>query len=144
MALAQSHLREKVDVKARRCIGCENIFPLSRKFFRISRHGARVYYSHLCLVCSCDRRLGKQETDENLMVRRNRERLIALRERIQTATPVNEERLCRKCFCSWPLGKPFFKYSKSRVTGQILFEHVCRLCRNVRRRELSRVSLANC
>jgi hypothetical protein len=137
VALAQSQWREKIDVNPRRCVGCENIFPLSLEFFRITRHGARVYYSHLCLVCSCDRRLREQKADENLMVRRNRERLIALRERVETANLVNEERVCKKCFRSWPVEKPFFKYSKSRATGQLLFEHVCRLCRAARRRELS-------
>jgi len=137
VALAQSQLRGQIDLNPRQCVGCENLFPLSREFFRITRHGARVYYSHLCLVCSCERGLRGQKTDENLMVRRNRERLIALSEREETANLVNEERVCRKCFRSWPLEKPFFKYSHSRATGQLLFEHVCRLCRGARRRELS-------
>jgi hypothetical protein len=137
VALAQSQWREKRDVNPRRCVGCENIFPLSCEFFRITRHGSRAYYSHLCLVCSCERGLREQKTDENLMVRRNRERLIALSQREETSNLVNEERVCRKCFRSWPVEKPFFKYSRSRATGQLLFEHVCRLCRAARRRELS-------
>lgn len=139
VALAQGQLREKADVDTRQCVGCESVFPLSHEFFRVTRHGGRVYYSHLCLVCSCERGLGEKDANENLMVRRNRQRLVALRERIQGSNLVNKERICRKCFRSWPVEKPFFKYSTSRATGQLLFEHVCRLCRSARRRELARV-----
>lgn len=133
VVLARSQMSSEKNVNRRQCHGCQSVFPLSKDFFRITRQAGQVYFSHLCVVCSCER----QKTDENLMVRRNRERLIALRNQMAKIGQINEERLCWKCSRSWPVEERFFKYSKSRATGLRLFEHVCRLCRAARRRDLA-------
>lgn len=122
----------------RRCQGCQNVFPLKSDFFRLTRHRSRNYYSHLCVVCSCERSAASEDKKENLMVRRNRERLLKLRAKLMESPAPMEERICWKCFRSWPVDRRFFKYSKSKATGETLLEHVCRLCRAERRRERSR------
>lgn len=122
----------------RRCLECRNTFPLSNQFFRLTKHRGVEYFSHLCLVCSCERGEKRGADRENLMVRRNRERLEALRTRMGDAHQGLEERICWKCSRSWPLDRQFFKSTRSKSTGRTLFEHVCRLCRAARRRTLHR------
>ena len=137
--LASAELRsgDSAQAQRRRCVDCQQVFPLRAGFFRTTRHQGKVYYSHVCVVCSCDRNSRRAEPEENLMVRRNRERLLRLRDRLLASQSV-DERICWKCSRSWPLDKRFFKYSRSRADGRVLFEHVCRLCRAARRRALAR------
>jgi len=122
----------------RRCVACQNIFPLNRDFFRATRHLGRTYYWHLCIVCSCERSGHRRNGDENLMVKRKRELLNTLRQRQREQGRHIEGRDCRKCFQSWPLDKRFFKYTTSKHTGRLLFDHVCRLCHAERRRRRAR------
>ena len=134
---AMQQLQLDSGTKRRRCHLCHNVYPLIGEFFRVTKHKGRLYFAHLCIVCSCERGSANRERGENLMVRRNRERLIELSDRLRANQKVREERICWKCFRSWPVDKRFFKYSISRATGRVLYEHVCRLCRAARRRELA-------
>ncbi len=138
MKRAREWVHESQDAVGRRCVGCQHRFPLAAPFFRVTRNKGRSYFSHLCVVCSCERSGRHAENSENLMVQRNRDRLLGLRRRILEKSPGVEERICWKCSRSWPIDARFFKYSTSRASGKLLFEHVCRLCRAARRRELAR------
>ncbi len=126
------------EIPLRKCQGCQNVFPLLPAFFRVTRTQAKAYFSHICVVCSCARAAEPHGERENLMVRRNRDRLLKLRLRLLDTHPRPQERICWRCSRSWPEDKRFFKHTRSRATGKILLEHVCRLCRAERRRELSR------
>ena len=122
----------------RQCVGCGHVFPLTRKFFRATAHLDRVYFSHVCVVCSCERSGQRGADRENLMVKRNQERLVALRRQLLASRESVEERSCRRCHRPWPLDKRFFKWSRSRRGDKVLFEWVCRLCRAEMRRDRAR------